>query len=96
MIRAVWNGAVIAQAPEAEVRMVEGNVYFPPDSLDHSYIKPSKRTSLCIWKGRANYYDIVVGDKTNVDAAWYYPKPSLLAKKITGYVAFWNGVEIQK
>ncbi len=96
MIRALWNGTVIAQAPDADVRMVEGNMYFPPDSLNRIYIKPSERTSLCIWKGRANYYDIVVGDKTNQDAAWYYPSPSLLAKKIKGYVAFWNAVEIQK
>jgi uncharacterized protein (DUF427 family) len=96
MVRALWNGAVIAEAPAASVKMVEGNVYFPPDALDRQYFVPTVQTTRCIWKGRASYYDIVVSGKTNPGAAWYYPSPTILAKRIASYVAFWQGVEINQ
>ncbi len=93
MVRAVWNGAVLAEAPST-VR-VEGNHYFPPESLHREFFTESATTSLCPWKGKARYYDVTVDGHVNADAGWYYPKPSPLARKIKNHVAFWNGVEIE-
>ena len=94
MPRASWNGARIAEAPVEEVRIVEGNVYFPPDAVDKTYLRESKTNTVCSWKGTANYYDVVVDGDTNRDAAWYYPSPKPAAEEIAGYVAFWKGVDI--
>ena len=96
MPKAVWNGAVIAEAATDDVRIVEGNVYFPADSVDHTYLRESKTTTVCGWKGTANYYDVAVEGETNRDAAWYYPSPKPAAEEIAGYVAFWKGVEIEE
>lgn len=93
MIRAVWNGAVLAEAPRT-VR-VEGNHYFPPESLHREYFSESTTKSLCPWKGIARYYDVTVDGRVNANAGWYYPKPSPLARRIKDHVAFWNGVEIE-
>ncbi|MBF6414926.1 DUF427 domain-containing protein [Nocardia cyriacigeorgica] len=93
MIRAVWNGTVVAEAPRT-VR-VEGNHYFPPSSLNREYFIDSPTTSLCIWKGLARYYTLSVDGAVNPDAAWYYPKPSPLARRIKNHVAFWHGVRIE-
>ena len=94
MPRATWNGAVIAEAPDAAVELVEGNVYFPADAVRHEYLKPSETHTVCGWKGTASYYDVVVNGETNADAAWYYPDIKPEAKEIEGYVAFWKGVEV--
>jgi uncharacterized protein (DUF427 family) len=94
MVKAIWNGVVIAESNETKV--VEGNHYFPPDSIKKEYLKESKTTSICPWKGKASYYDVVVKGKVNKAAAWHYPKPSLLAKKIKDHIAFWNGIEIKE
>ncbi|WP_069352908.1 DUF427 domain-containing protein [Burkholderia cenocepacia] len=96
MIRAIWNGTVIAEAPDNAVKLIEGNVYFPPDALRAQYFRSSTKVTTCFWKGQASYYDIVVDGRTNLDAAWYYENPRTLAKSIAGYVAFWNGVEVQQ
>jgi uncharacterized protein (DUF427 family) len=96
MPKAVWNGAVIAQAGLDDVRMVEGNVYFSPEQVDHTYLRESKTNTVCAWKGTASYYDVVVDGETNRDAAWYYPSPKPAAEEIAGYVAFWKGVEIEE
>ena len=96
MPKAVWNGAVIAQAGPDEVRLVEGNVYFSPGNVDHTYLRESKTNTVCGWKGTASYYDVVVDGDTNRDAAWYYPSPKPAAEEIAGYVAFWKGVEIEE
>ncbi|RUP05350.1 MAG: DUF427 domain-containing protein [Mycobacterium sp.] len=93
MIRAMWNGAVLAEAPRT-VR-VEGNHYFPPESLRREYFTESKTSTLCPWKGVAHYYDVRVDGEVNADAGWYYPKPSPLARKIKNHVAFWHGVQIE-
>ncbi len=93
MPRAIWNGAVIAESDITE--MVEGNHYFPPDSLKSELLEPSSTTSVCGWKGTANYYTIAAGGKKNIDAAWYYPNPKSQAENIRGYVAFWKGVAIE-
>lgn len=95
MVRAIWNGTVIAEAPSDTVRTVEGNVYFPPDALHRQYLRPSQKTTTCGWKGVANYYDVVVGGQENAGAAWYYPTPLKAASDIAGYVAFWRGIEVQ-
>lgn len=92
MPRAIWNGRVLAESDDTVV--VEGNHYFPEGSLNKEYVRESDHHSLCPWKGVASYYDVVVDDQRNPDAAWYYPKPSLLARKVKGRVAFWKGVKV--
>jgi uncharacterized protein (DUF427 family) len=96
MPKALWNGAVIAQAEADDVRIVEGNVYFSPESVDHTYLRESKTNTVCGWKGTASYYDVVVEGEVNHDAAWYYPLPKPAAEEIAGYVAFWKGVQIEE
>jgi uncharacterized protein (DUF427 family) len=93
MVKAIWNNTVVAQS--AETKIVEGNHYFPPDSVKEEYLRESDRHSTCPWKGVASYYDIVVDEKVNKDAAWYYPEPKEAANHIAGYIAFWNGVDVQ-
>jgi uncharacterized protein (DUF427 family) len=93
MPQATWNGAVLATSDRCEV--VEGNQYFPPESINRAYFKESSTHTVCSWKGTANYYDVVVNGETNKDAAWYYPDPKDAAKHITGYVAFWHGVKVE-
>ncbi|MBT2419381.1 DUF427 domain-containing protein [Streptomyces sp. ISL-22] len=93
MMRAVWNGAVLAEAERTVV--VEGNHYFPPESLHRDYFAESRTKSLCFWKGLARYYTITVDGQVNANAAWYYPHPTPLAKKIKNHVAFWNGVTVE-
>jgi uncharacterized protein (DUF427 family) len=93
MTRAIWNGAVLAESQATKV--VEGNHYFPPDSIDRSYFRPSQTHSVCGCKGTASYYDVVVNGESNRDAAWFYPDPLPAAAEITGYVAFWKGVKVQ-
>jgi uncharacterized protein (DUF427 family) len=92
MPKAIWNGAVIADSDETIV--VEGNHYFPIESVDERYLVESDTHTVCPWKGLAGYYTLKVDGKRNHDAAWYYPHPSPLARKIKGRVAFWHGVEI--
>jgi uncharacterized protein (DUF427 family) len=93
MPRALWNGAVLAERDRCEV--VEGNQYFPPDSVNRQHFRPSEKHTVCPWKGTAAYYHVVVNEKVNKDAAWYYPEPSEAARHIKDYVAFWRGVEIE-
>ena len=93
MMRAVWNGVVLVESP-ATVR-VEGNDYFPVEAVRLEYFIDSPTKSVCPWKGLARYYTVVVDGATNPDAAWYYPKPSPLARRIKNHVAFWNGVQIE-
>lgn len=93
MMRAVWNGVVLAEAPRT-VR-VEGNHYFPAESLRRDFFVESRSKSLCPWKGLARYYTVTVDGQVNRDAAWYYPHPSPLARRIKDHVAFWHGVRIE-
>ncbi len=92
MPKAIWNGAVIAESDDTVV--VEGNHYFPLDSVERRHLVESDTHSVCPWKGTASYYTLEVDGKRNEDAAWYYPSPSPAAQEITGRVAFWRGVEI--
>lgn len=92
MKTASWNGAVIAKSDKTV--LVEGNHYFPKESLNTNFFKPSATHTTCSWKGQANYYDIVVEGSINRDAAWYYPETKEAAKEIKDYVAFWKGVKV--
>ena len=93
MVKAIWNGKVLAESNKTIE--VEGNQYFPPDSLKKEYFKKSEYRTTCPWKGLAHYYNIIVDEKLNKDAAWYYPKPKEAAKNIANYVAFWKDVEVK-
>lgn len=93
MAVATWNGKVIAESEKTVV--VEDNHYFPPESVNTQYLKPSTTTSRCPWKGFANYCSLVVDGKINQDAAWYYANPSDAAAAIKGYIAFWKGVDVR-
>lgn len=91
-MRATWNGVTLAESDDTVV--VEGNHYFPLDSLASEHFAPSETTTICPWKGTASYYDVVAGSETNGDAAWFYPAPKDAAKEIKDRVAFWRGVEV--
>ena len=91
-MKAIWKGAVLAESDETVV--VEGNHYFPPDAVNREYFRESGTHTTCPWKGEASYYDVVVGDDVNKDAAWHYPRPKPAAKEIEGRVAFWRGVKV--
>jgi uncharacterized protein (DUF427 family) len=92
-MRAIWNGAVLAESDDTVV--VEGNHYFPLESVDKDVLAPSPTHTTCGWKGVASYYHVVVDGKENRDAAWYYPEPRPAASQIAGRVAFWKGVKVQ-
>ena len=93
MTKATWKGAVIAESDRTQV--VEGNHYFPPDAVVTTHLRKSDTHTVCSWKGTASYYDVVVGDEVNKDAAWYYPDPKSAASSIAGWVAFWHGVTVE-
>ncbi|MGF1537846.1 MAG: DUF427 domain-containing protein [Elainellaceae cyanobacterium] len=93
MPKAVWNGAVVAESDRVET--VEGNAYFPPESIKSEYFQPSDTHTSCPWKGTASYYSLVVDGQTNQDAAWTYPDPKDAAQNIKGYIAFWRGVKVE-
>ena len=92
MPKAVWNGVVIADSDQTIE--VEGNQYFPPESIRREFLAQSTTHTRCPWKGLASYYDIVVDGKTNRDGAWYYPAPSEAASQIKDHLAFWHGVRV--
>ena len=91
-MRAIWNGVTLAESDDTVV--VEGNHYFPANSLDQQYITPSNHQSVCPWKGTASYYSLEVDGQSNADAVWYYPTPKEAAANIAGRVAFWKGVKV--
>jgi len=93
MPKAVWNGQVIAESDKTVV--VEGNHYFPVESIRQEFFVESNESSRCPWKGVASYYDVALDGAENKGAAWYYPDPSRAAKKIKNHVAFWRGVKIE-
>ena len=93
MIKATWNGKVIAESDRTEI--VEGNHYFPADALRKEFFRPSETRTRCPWKGVASYYTVEVNDQKNPDAAWYYPDPKPAARKIAGRVAFWKGIRVE-
>ena len=91
-MKAIWNGTVVAESDDTVE--LEGNHYFPPESVRQEFLSESETTTVCGWKGTARYYTITVEGQQNPDAAWYYPEVSDAAKEIKGRVAFWKGVEV--
>ena len=91
-MQASWNGQVIAES--GDIVKVEGNAYFPPETLSRDYFRPSSHRTVCGWKGEAHYYDVVVDGQVNANAAWFYPDPKAAAEEIRGRVAFWKGVMV--
>ena len=87
-----WNGIVIASSDD--IVKVEGNAYFPADSLVKEHFQPADHRTRCGWKGEAHYYDVVVNGEVNSNAAWFYPEPKSAAAEIKGRVAFWRGVNV--
>jgi uncharacterized protein (DUF427 family) len=93
MTTASWNGVTIAESED--IVTVEGNAYFPRESVRDDVLRPSETHTWCPWKGTASYYDLEVDGRVNPDAVWYYAEPKDAAKEITGRVAFWKGVEVR-
>jgi uncharacterized protein (DUF427 family) len=98
-MKAVWNDQVIAEAPKEELVYIEGNWYFPPESVKKELLVPSDTRTTCHWKGEASYYTITANGEQNEDAAWYYPEPKegsteIVKKDYKDYVAFWRGVVV--
>lgn len=94
MWQAVWNDQVIAQSDSTQV--VEGNQYFPMESVNKEFLTESAKVTRCPWKGEASYFNVVVDGQTNQDAAWVYLDPKEAAAEIAGHVAFWRGVEVRE
>ena len=94
MAKATWNGVVLAESDQGTV--VEGNYYFPADSVKREYFQASDMHTTCPWKGEASYYTVAVNGQVNKDAAWYYPAPKDAAKQIKDHVAFWRGVKVEQ
>ena len=92
MAKAIWEDTVLAES--GKTVLVEGNQYFPLESVHQEYLTASSTTTTCPWKGKASYYTVEVNGKKNPDAAWYYPSPSAAALEIKGHVAFWRGVKV--
>ena len=94
MPKATWKGAVLAESDRCEI--VEGNCYFPPDTIAREYFRESATHTICPWKGTASYFDVVVNGETNKDAAWFHPDPKEAAAQIKNHVAFWRGVQVER
>ena len=93
MTTATWQKATLAESAHTE--RVEGNHYFPPDSIHREFFEPSHHTTVCPWKGTAHYYHVVVNGQRNENAAWFYPEPKAAAANIKDHIAFWKGVQVQ-
>lgn len=100
-MKALWNDKVIAEADRKDLIYIEGNYYFPPESIKKEYLRPSSDRTSCFWKGEASYYDVDVEGDVNPGSAWYYPEPmpgaiERVKRDFTDYVAFWRGVKVSE
>lgn len=100
-MQAIWNGKVIAEAPKEELIYIEGNWYFPPQSVNQTYLRKSPTPYTCPWKGVCQYFDVGEGDAFGSDNAWSYPEPlkmgiERVGKNFADYVAFWRDVEVKE
>ena len=93
MAKAIWNGAVLAESERTVI--IDGNHYFPPESVRRQYLRESPTHTICGWKGVASYYTVAVDGKENKDAGWFYPNPKPAAREIAGYIAFWREVTVE-
>jgi uncharacterized protein (DUF427 family) len=91
-MKAIFNGKTIAESDKTVV--VEGNHYFPPESVNREYLKPSDEQYTCPWKGEAKYYNVDVDGRVSAGGAWEYPEPKEAARQIKKHIAFWRGVEV--
>jgi len=99
LMKAIWNNTTIAEAPKEDLIRIEGNWYFPPESIRREYFSDSDHRTECPWRGHTYYYDVTVDGKKNEFGAWYFPEPmdgsiERVKKDFTDYVAFWNGIEV--
>ena len=92
-MKAIWENTILAESDKTIV--IEGNHYFPPDSINREFFRESNTHTNCPWKGEASYYEVAVAGEVNKDAAWYYPEPKEAAGQIKNYVAFWKGVKVE-
>lgn len=92
MVTATWNGVTIAESDQTV--MVEGNHYFPRSAVNANYLEASDTSTICPWKGQAQYHSLIVNGERNEDAAWYYPEPSAKAAEIKDHIAFGGGVKV--
>ena len=92
-MKAIWKNHVIAESNNTIV--IEGNHYFPPESVNKEYLTASNTITTCPWKGNASYYTVSINGESNKDAAWYYAEPKEAAKEIKNYIAFWKGIKVQ-
>ena len=92
-MKAIWNGKIVASSDKTII--VEGNHYFPANSLDIQFFTQSVKETVCPWKGTASYYDVTVSGEVNKSSAWYYSHPKEAAKNISGHVAFWKGIKVE-
>lgn len=100
-MKAVWNGQVIADAPQEDLIYIERNWYFPPDSVKSEFLRNSDTPYTCPWKGVCQYYDVGLGDQWSRDSAWTYPSPKssaidIVKKDFSRYVAFWRDVTVSE
>ena len=93
-MKAIWNNTIIAESEKTI--QIEGNHYFPADTIKKEFFKSSNTHTTCPWKGEASYYSIEVNGEINKDAAWYYPEAKPAAREIKDYVAFWKGVKVER
>jgi uncharacterized protein (DUF427 family) len=93
-MKAIWHDTVLADSDKTIV--VEGNHYFPPAAVNRQYLQPSNTHTVCPWKGKASYYNVVVDGEANKDAAWFYVDPKPAAHEIKDHIAFWHGVRVQE
>ncbi len=91
-MKAIWNDQILAESDDTVV--VEGNHYFPSDSINNEIFEASDHHTVCPWKGTAHYYDVVVNGERNKNAAWFYPETKDAANNIKGRIALWHGVEV--
>lgn len=92
-MKAIWNGMILAESDQTIE--IEGNRYFPPDSIRREYFENSNLHTTCVWKGEASYYSIRVRGALYENGAWYYPAPSEAAARIKNYVAFYGQVQLE-
>lgn len=92
MAKAIWNNQVIANSNQTKI--VEGNHYFPKESVDMKLLHETSLHTTCPWKGVASYYTVIIGNEKNENAAWFYPAPKEAASEIKDHIAFWKGVKI--
>ena len=100
-MKAIWNNKVIAESDNGRLIFIEGNWYFPADSIKKQYFEPNDHHTTCFWKGEASYYDVSVDGNQNKSGAWYYPDPmpgsvEKVKKDFANYIAFWNGIEVKE